>query len=143
MFSYMIHRVRPREASHGRRKCPEIHVRKYEIVECLSRKTAEQKFDLWIFGTKSSLTCSFGPTPYPRPTSKTRDVCETVDVMFRAEKEVGVYLVSTLFLTAKLYQSLKNTLFSGPRGKTGHCHQEPHRTLSSGMGGCFKSGSYS
>lgn len=56
------------------------------------------KFFYSFFNNLSSLTCSFGPTLYPHPTSKTRDLCETVDVMCQAEKEVGLYLVSTLFL---------------------------------------------
>lgn len=78
------------------------------------------KFFYSFFNNLSSLTCSFGPTPYRYPTSKTRDLCETVDVMRQAEKEVGLSLY--FVFTAKLYQSLKNTLFSGPRGNTGHCH---------------------
>lgn len=56
------------------------------------------KFFYSFFNNLSSLTCSFGPTLYPHPTSKTRDLCETVDVMCQAENEVGLYLVSTLFL---------------------------------------------
>lgn len=98
-----------------------------EIVVCLSRKIGW--IEVWFmdffysfFNNLSSLTCSFGPTLYPPP------YIENKRLVWNCWRDVsswkgGWSLLSLYFVfTAKLYQSLKNTLFSGPRGNTGHCH---------------------
>lgn len=52
------------------------------------------KFFYSFFNNLSLFRSHTLPTPY----IENNNLCETVDVMRQAEKEVGLYLVSTLFL---------------------------------------------